>query len=643
MNSKLGVYICHCGANIGSVVDSKAVAEYISKLRGVKISRDFMYMCSDRGQNLIRDDIKNLKLDGVVVASCSPRMHEPTFRRVCTESGLNKYLFEMANLREHCSWVHSHEKASATEKAKLLVKMAVERAKRLDSIPSTIIPIKKEALVIGGGISGLTSATNLVKAGFKVRLIEKKPYLGGNVLKLGKTFPFGIEGPEILEPIQAILPKYIKNGLLEIYLGAEIESVSGYFGNYQIKISTAKYIKEECDLCGKCIEVCPVKVQDELSYRKAIYSIPKSFPKKMFIDKKNCNLCGKCESICPKNAIDLSAKKTINTLDAGTIIIATGFEDYIPKNEYGYGQSKDVITLRLFHRMISKYGLNKIFVPSTGKKPKTVIFISCVGSRQETGHEYCSRVCCSAIMECAKYVKKYVENVIILYRDLRTVARYQEESYRTCRDIGITFIKYSLDAPPKVSTKEGRLKIDVLDKLSGLQLEINGDLVVLATAMVAPKDTEKISSLFHVSRSSDNFFLELHPKLNPLLTPTEGIFIAGVAQSPKDITDSVAQASGAAIKAAIPMAKGEVEIESITGEVNALNCSACGICKEICPYGAIELKETMVGRMKKISAQIVTAMCKGCGACSAACFSGCISMKHFKDDQLLGMINACLR
>lgn len=633
---RVGVYICGCGLNIAGVVDVEEVAKYAKTLPGVVVSKNYIYMCSEPGQAMIKEDIVKHRLNRVVVASCSPQMHEPTFRKVVEEEGLNRYFFEMANLREQCSWAHLYQPKEATEKAKDLVKMAVAKARLLQPLDKREASVELKALVIGGGATGIQAALDLANRGFFVYLLEKSPYLGGRTAQLNRVI---ITNEEALEVLNPMLKAVIKNPSIMIFTNSGIEDVGGYIGNFEFTIKRKpRFVTAKCNACGKCVAACPVEISDVfnlgLAKRKAIYMpYREAMPNILSIDENACTRCGECLKVCEKNAIVLDRQPETVEIRVGTIIIATGYDPYVPAGEYGYGQRKNVITQLQLERLLSKNGPTKghLVQPATGEVPKNVVFILCVGSRNPS-RPYCSRVCCTAALKNAMLIKKqYPETEVhVLYRDIRTVGKGQEEYYEEARKLGVNFFRFLTEDPPSVSeTRQNKgLRVLVKDLILGMLVEIPADLIVLVEGMTPRHDAPELGSKLGVSRTSDGFFREAHPKLRPLDTSTDGIYLAGVAQGPKDITESLVQASGAAARAAIPLSKGKVEIDPLIAVVDESHCSGCGTCVSLCPYGAIE-KDNMG------MAKVTEVLCKGCGVCGASCPERAITMLHFTDDQLI--------
>ncbi|WP_297980088.1 CoB--CoM heterodisulfide reductase iron-sulfur subunit A family protein [uncultured Methanobrevibacter sp.] len=645
---RVGVYVCHCGVNVGGVVNCPEVAEYAKTLPNVVIAKDYKYMCSDPGQSLIQEDIKEHNLNRIVVAACSPRLHEPTFRRCVEEAGLNKFLFEFANLREQDSWVHMTQPAEATAKAKDLTRMAVAKARLLEPLEASKVAVDKKCLVIGGGVSGIQSALDLADMGFKTYMVERNPTIGGRMGQLDKTFP-------TLDCSMCILaPKMVdtsKHENIELITYAEVKEVDGYIGNFTVTVEKKpRYvIEDDCTGCGQCQEVCPIEIpnyyDEGVGMVKAAYiPFPQAVPLCATIDKNYCIDCGLCETVCGPDAIDRDMEPEEIELHVGTIIAATGYDPYDPseKYEYGYGRYTNVITAMEIERMINASGPTGGHVqkPSDGKEPKRVAFIHCVGSRDEQiGKAYCSRVCCMYSMKNAQLCIDHEPDteVTCYYMDIRSFGKGFEEFYKTSQEkYGIEFIR---GRPAEILENDDlTLTVRAEDTLLGKVTEYTYDLVVLSVGLEPPKGSNELRQTLGLSRTSDGFYMEAHPKLRPVDTLTDGVYIAGVAQGPKDIPDAVAQGSAAASRASIPMAKGEVEIEPITADTDTTVCGACEVCVELCPFGAVSIE----GEGAEAHAAINVALCKGCGTCVGACPSGAMNQNHFKTEQIMAQIAAAL-
>ena len=645
---RVGVYVCHCGVNVGGVVNCPEVAEYAKTLPNVVVAKDYKYMCSDPGQSLIQEDIKEHNLNRIVVAACSPRLHEPTFRRCVEEAGLNKFLFEFANLREQDSWVHMTQPAEATAKAKDLTRMAVAKARLLEPLEASKVAVDKKCLVIGGGVAGIQSALDLADMGFKTYVVERNPTIGGRMGQLDKTFP-------TLDCSMCILaPKMVdtsKHENIELITYAEVKEVDGYIGNFTVKVEKKpRYVKEEdCTGCGQCQEVCPIEIPNYYDegvgmVRAAYIPFPQAVPLCATIDKNYCIDCGLCETVCGPEAIDRNMEPEEIELHVGTIIAATGYDPYDPteKYEYGYGRYTNVITAMEIERMINASGPTGGHVqkPSDGKEPKRVAFIHCVGSRDEQiGKSYCSRVCCMYSMKNAQLCIDHEPDteVTCYYMDIRSFGKGFEEFYKTSQEkYGIEFIR---GRPAEIIENDDlTLTVRAEDTLLGKVTEYTYDLVVLSVGLEPPKGSNELRQTLGLSRTSDGFYMEAHPKLRPVDTLTDGVYIAGVAQGPKDIPDAVAQGSAAASRASIPMAKGEVEIEPITADTDTTVCGACEVCVELCPFGAVSIE----GEGADKHAAINVALCKGCGTCVGACPSGAMNQNHFKTEQIMAQIAAAL-
>ena len=647
---RIGVFICHCGLNIAGVIDIKELVEFAKTLPDVVYVKDNRYTCADPGQEEIRKAIKEHKLNRVVVAACSPRMHEVTFRRTVSEAGLNPYLFEMANIREFSSWCHPSTPKEATEKAKDLIKMAVAKARLLMPLQTIEVPVTNKALVIGGGIAGMNAALDLAEMGFKVYLLEKSESIGGHMAQLDKTFPtldcsICIEGPKMVD--------VGRHPNIEIISYADLLSVSGYIGNFKVRIrKNPRYvIAENCTGCGECKDVCPIEYPNEwdmgLGTRKAI-SVPfdQAVPLVYTINRDYCIECYKCVDACgARQAINFDQKPEEIELEVGAIIVATGYDIYLPYDNplYGYGKYTNVITSLEFERLILAAGPTggKVVRASDGQKPHSVAFIQCVGSRDTNKYPYCSNFCCMYTLKHVVQLKeKYKEDieVYVFYMDMRTNFKGFEEFYQRARELGVNFIRGRVSRIFE-DPKTKNLIIHAEDANLGMPIEVEAEMVVLATAAIPKKGTEEIARILNLTRGADGFFMESHPKLKPLDAPTDGIFLAGACQGPKDIPYSVSQGCGAAARAATVLSKKTWKIEPIIAVVDPNRCrnvtTKCGVCAERCPYGAIKIEE-------KKPAQVITAMCHGCGTCAAECPADAIQQMHFTDAQILAQLRTAL-
>ncbi|MEM1563130.1 MAG: CoB-CoM heterodisulfide reductase HdrA2 [Candidatus Bathyarchaeia archaeon] len=646
---RIGVYVCHCGLNIAGSVDCKEVAEFASTLPNVVLAKDYRYICSDQGQELIKNDIREYRLNRVVVASCSPRLHELTFRKVCEEAGLNKYLFEMANIREQCSWVHLHDRKAATEKAKDLVKMAVAKAALLKPAKEIEVPIIRKALVIGGGVAGIQAALDLADTGYKVYLVEREPSIGGMMARIDKTFPTMDCSICILTPKMSDVGHHSN---IELLTNSEVIDVKGYIGNFRVKVlKKPRYVKEDCSACGECSKVCPMTAPNEfdagLAIRHAIYTpFAQAVPSTYIIDMNLClnkdgvMVCDKCIRACERQAIDFTIKPETVELEVGTIIVATGADVFDPSKlpQYGYGKYLNVITSLEFERLINAGGPSggRLIRPGDMKVPKRVAFIQCVGSRSNrTGRTYCSNVCCMNTIKDSLLIKEHwpETEIYVFYVDIRAYGKGFEDLYKRAKKEGVIFIR-GLPAEIIEDKKTRNLWLIGENTLLKEPYKMNFDMVILSVGLEPRKDSEVIQRLLTLSRTQDGFFMEAHPKLRPVDAATGGIFFAGCAEAPKDIKDSVTQASAAAARAGILMAKGKVTVEAITPILDVEKCKACGLCIKVCPYNAITLNK----ELKRV--EIVEAACGGCGTCAAECPSDALTQNHFTDEQIIAQIDA---
>ncbi|HIV19178.1 MAG TPA: CoB--CoM heterodisulfide reductase iron-sulfur subunit A family protein [Candidatus Merdivicinus intestinigallinarum] len=658
---RIGVFVCWCGSNIAATVDVNAVSEALGHEPGVVYSTNYQYMCSEAGQNLIKDAIKEQHLTGVVICSCSPRMHENTFRKAAASAGLNPYMVEIANIREQCSWIHK-DMATATEKAIILGRAAIAKVQLNTPLVAGQSPVTKRALVIGGGIAGIQTALDIADAGFEVDIVEKQPTIGGKMTQLDKTFP-------TLDCAACILtPKMVdcaQNENINIFSYSEVEEVKGFVGNFSVKIKRkARYVDEnKCTGCGLCTEKCPQKkVPNEFNLgmdnRRAIY-IPfaQAVPKVATIDPDYCNMlkngkCGVCAKVCTAGAIDYKQKDEIVEREYGAIVVATGYNPIKLDNfdEYAYSQSKDVVTSLEFERLTNAAGPTNgtLLRPSDGKHPHTIVFVQCVGSRDTSGcgKPYCSKICCMYTAKHAMLTReKYPDtDVYVFYIDVRTPGKNFDEFYRRAvEEYGVHYIKGMVG---KVTPRaDGKLSVQASDLISNEQLHIDADMVVLAAAIEPDKSARPLATMLTASMDTNDFFTEAHPKLRPVESPTAGIFLSGACQGPKDIPETVSQAGAAAAKVIGLLAKDKLTGNPCVAHSDEMMCNGCSSCEKVCPYGAISYvnKEfRMPDRTTAIRrvASVNEAVCQGCGACTVACPSGAMDLKGFSNSQIMAEVDA---
>jgi heterodisulfide reductase subunit A len=644
---KLGVFICHCGVNIAGTVDVKSVAERTGNVEDVFHSTDYIYMCSEPGQQLIREAIKEKGLEGVVVACCSPSMHETTFRKAVKSQGMNPYLCEIANIREQCSWVHQKDKEKATYKAEEIIQATLEKVRKNEQLEAIAVAINRKVLVIGGGIAGITASLDLAEGGYDVFLLEREPAIGGHMAQLSKTFP---DLNPALPSLRSKVLEVEKHPKIRLYCYSELVDVKGYVGNFDLAIRKKPTFvdSEKCNGCGRCIEDCPVEYVSEfergIGVRKAIDRLyPDSVPDKPLIRQDQCRYfldgsCKRCQEICPEKAIDFNQQEQRIEEKVGAIIVATGY-DLFPKKElgeYGYGEIPDVIDGLSFERMLSSNGptQGKILRPSDGKIPKEMVFIQCVASRDPDRYmPYCSRVCC---MYTAKHAKIYKEQVpdgqpYVFYMDIRSDAKgYEEFLQKTIEDDGLLYLRGRVS---RVFQEDGKVRVLGVDTLTGKMVEVAADLVVLATAMIPSNGIKDLAAKLRATVDRHGFLTEAHIKLYPVESSTKGIYLAGCGQSPKDISDTVSQASATASKVQALLSTDKLLQDPLIAVVDERICSGCGICVEICPYEAREMDE-------RHGVSIVhSALCQGCGACIASCPNNACELRNSSAGQVLRMLD----
>lgn len=642
-NERIGVYICHCGTNIAGTVDVDEVTEFASKLKDVVVAKNYEFMCSDPGQEMIREDIEKENLTKIVVAACSPSLHEDTFMRVTQSAGLNRFLFQQANIREHNSWVTDDNKA-ATEKAKKLIKAAVSRVREQGPIEVREVDVAPKTLIIGGGIAGIEAALDVADSGKEVYLVEKTPSIGGHMAQLDKTFPTLDCSSCILTPKMSDVGHHPNINLMTY---SEVESVDGHPGNYTVKIRhKARGVTDDCTGCAACEDVCPVYVKDEfnenLNLRKAIYQpFPQAVPITYAIDKDHCIECGLCATACEEegpDAVVLDEEDWIEEVTVGNIIVATGYKLMDPSavERYGYGKHDDVYTALEIERMIDATGpTGGEIINSKGEEPETVVIVHCVGSRDENFNEYCSRVCCMYSMKLAHLIKEETDaDVFELYMDIRSFGKGYEEFYNRVKEEDIIFVRGKSGAINVSEEEEGKLLVNCEDSLLQERIEIPTDMVILAPAIEPTSDLGEIANKLTISRSEDGFLMERHPKLAPVNTMNDGIFLAGTCQGPKDIPDTVAQGAGAAEKAVGMIDAGRLELEPYSSEIDEDVCAGCKTCITVCPFDAVEFD------VEKSVAKVEGTLCKGCGTCVAACPTGAAQQYGYTDKQITAEVIA---
>ena len=646
--SRIGVFVCHCGLNIAKTIRVSELAQFAATLPDVVVAKDYKFMCSTPGQEMIANEIKEQKLDRVIVAACSPLMHEQTFRKVLENAGLNKYLVTIVNIREQVSWV-THDIEEGTSKAKAVLNGAVYRARLLAPLTSRVIDVNPDVMVIGAGIAGIQAALELANTGKKVYLVEKNSTIGGHMAQFDKTFPTLDCSACILTPkMDAVLQH--KNITMMTY--CEVTEVKGYVGNFDITVKQkARYVDHgKCNACLACTEKCPGKGVSEwdegLVKRKAIYiPFPQAVPQKPIIDRDACiffkkGKCRLCEKVCEQKAIDFEQQDTFTTVKVGAVIVSTGYDlmNTKPLVQYGYGKYPGVYSALEVERFFNSAGPTggKVTLRD-GKEPQAIAIMHCIGSRDKNNYEHCSRVCCMYSLKFSHLFKeKTSADVYQFYIDMRAAGKGYEEFYNRIIEEDVKFIRGKGARVAESADEPGRLIVEAEDTITGKFIKLPVDMVVLSPAMIPRADSKDIARLFNLSTDKYGFFMERHPKLAPLSTMTEGIFIAGVCQSPKDIPDTVAQANGAAAEALTIVVKDKMELEATTAMVNPASCCACQNCVRVCPYGAPFFNE------QKGVSEINEALCKGCGLCASVCPASAIIARHFTNDQVLAEIEGLM-
>ena len=648
---RIGVFVCHCGSNIAATVDCPAVAEQAKMLQDVVFTTDTMYTCSEPGQNEIIEAIKEHNLDGVVVASCSPRMHEPTFRRALERAGLNKYMLEMANIREHVSWIGKNKERN-TVKAFELVEIAVAKLRNNLPLYANKFDVNKRVLVIGGGVAGIQAALDCADAGYEVVMVEREQSIGGKMAKIDKTFPTVdcsscILGPKMVDVAQ--------HENITLYAMSEVEKIDGYVGNFEVQVrKKATYVNwDNCTGCGACMEKCPSKknvdeFNEGISKCTAInIPFPQAIPKKAAINPKGCLMlqkgkCGVCAKICPTKCIDFEQKDEVLTERVGAVIAATGYDmfDHSVYKQYGAGQYPDVITSLQYERLMNASGPTggHIVRPSDGKEPKKVVFVQCVGSRDPAvGRPYCSGFCCMYTAKQAILTKDHIpdSDSYVFYMDIRSPGKgYDEFTRRAQEQYGVQYLRGRVSM---IYPKGDKYIVRGADTLAGTQVEVEADLVVLAVGAESAKNAPALAEKMRISYDSYGFFMEAHPKLKPVETNTAGVYLAGSCVGPRDIPTSVGQGSAAAAKVMTLFSKDKLESDPQVSSVNASRCVGCLKCATTCPFGAIKEVTDRAGNVK---AEVIETVCQGCGICTVTCPQGAIQLQHFTDNQILAEVNA---
>ncbi len=640
----IGLYICHCGLNIAGVVSPETLANQAQRLPDVAVCRHHLYTCSEAGQKEIQKDIEYFGINRVVIAACSPKLHELTFRRLLIESGLNPYLLEIVNIREHCTWVHTGEPEAALAKALELIRMGLAKVRLAQPLADRQVPVTRVALVIGGGPAGLRAALDIADAGYPVTLVEREPVLGGMANLLHRTFPHGQTALSLINPLMAAVALHPG---IQVLTASEVTGVTGHLGNYQVTVrQQPPVVAESCDLCGLCALACPLEIPDErqagLTKRKAIYlPSPTAFPGRYALDSVHCDRCGRCVPACPQGAIDLIPQEIEHHLAVGAMVAATGFRPFDPAGSRyeAWAALPGVITTVALERLLAPDGptQGRVLVAGQESEPQDIAFIMCVGSREADGNPACSRLCCPTALKQALELKARLPEarLRVYYRDIRTVKKDWEDLYNAAREAGILFLRGSVEEVRTDAT--GKLRLTAYNEPFQIHSEDLVDLAVLAVGL-APGNGAPLREVLKLPVGPDGFFLEAHPKLKPLETVMDGIYLAGACQGPKDIAESLTQASGAAAKVLALFAHDAITLPGLIAVVDEELCLGCGLCAQECPFQAIEL----IGSENEPKVRVITAACKGCGVCAGSCPSGAINSLGFTDAMLLAQVDEAL-
>jgi heterodisulfide reductase subunit A len=646
MKPRIGVFVCHCGLNIAATVEVSEVVKAIKDYPGVAHAQDYIYMCSDPGQELVRKAIREKNLTGLVMSNCSPSLHERTFRNLAASEGLNPYLVEVANIREYCSWPHQGDKETATKKALTIIKATIERVKRNQALVPLIVPLQKRVLVLGGGVAGMQTALDIAEGGYPVTILEKEAYLGGRVRQLDRTFISLESAPDLANEM---IDRTLKQSNIEVLTTAQIEALSGYVGNFDVRVrQQVPWVDpDRCNNCEACVTACPVEVPSVfdrgLVMRKAIDWTPgkRHGEKNIFLDHQAClrvtkqENCTACQEVCKDGAISYPEDRFIDKT-FGAIVVATGHDLYRKSALTEYAEDPDVLDALQFERLLSEDGPTngKVLRPSDGKEPKEVVFVQCAGSRDPDKHfPYCSKVCC---MYTCKEARRYKEKVpdgqaYIFFIDVRSTGKgYEEFVKESVQKERLLYLKGKVS---KIARRGDKLLVLGGDTITGLQVEVEADLVVLAMATVPSPGAKDLARLLNINTDPYGFIQEAHPKLAPVETLTAGIYLAGTSQAPKDIPHAIYQAGGAASKILSLFSRKELVHEPLVAHVDTEVCAGCGYCRDNCAFQAVE-----VDPIRK-KAVVNEALCEGCGACATACPSGAIQVKNLDSRQVFDMIS----